>query len=256
MFESGSLNLDPRSLTSVMAMSTGNSIYVSSIILSDPYDNVPEYDIRRIVGNVGYAGTTMMIAPPEPRIRGLSNDYTQVRHAQYDFERENNFEGTTLHLSFTNWKLPLHTGARGTVDQDVSYVEAVISVHDCGEWVADVDILGFTTQIRRIIFCKCEDQRAQAGPTTNMTTRLTSVDNWEELLDVPRGIGIFRARGNWAARLAAASILARRSRDLKFKGGQIMVVGPTVACLRCARDVAQVSSNPTLGYGVVKFFID
>jgi len=70
---------------------------------------------------------------------------------------ENTFEGTTLHLSFTNWKLPLDTGARGTVNQDVSYIETVISVHDCGERVAVVDILNFTTQVRRIIFCKCED---------------------------------------------------------------------------------------------------
>jgi hypothetical protein len=41
----------------------GNLIYASSIILSDPYENVPEYDIRLIVGNVGYLGITMISYP-------------------------------------------------------------------------------------------------------------------------------------------------------------------------------------------------
>ncbi|KAH8802162.1 hypothetical protein F5882DRAFT_457177 [Hyaloscypha sp. PMI_1271] len=256
MFESGNLNLDPSSLNSVMAISAGNSIYVSSMVLSDPYDVVPEYDIRRIVGNVGYAGITLMIAPQDPRIRDLSHDYTQVRHTKYDFEREDNFGGTTLHLSFTNWKMPIDTGARGTVDQDVYYVESVISVHDCGEWVADIDILNFDTKARRLVLCECEDQRAQSTPATSMITRLTSIDNWEELLDVPQGIGIFRARGNWPARLAAASILAKQAQDAKSMGGQIIVAGSSPPCLRCARRITRASSSTTSRYGKLKFFID
>ena len=35
----------------------------------------------------------------------------------------------------------------------------------------------------------------------------TSVDSWDELLDIPENVGVFRAHGNWAARLEAVSIL-------------------------------------------------
>jgi hypothetical protein len=33
--------------------------------------------------------------------------------------------------------------------------------------------------------------------------KLTSIDNWDELLDSPSGAGVVRANSNWIARLAA-----------------------------------------------------
>ena len=45
----------------------------------------------------------------------------------------------------------------------------------------------------------------------------TSIDDWEELLDSPETIGIFRANGKWAARLAAVSILRNVSKAMQLE---------------------------------------
>jgi hypothetical protein len=151
------------------------------------------------------------------------------------------------------WKLPLDTGSRGTVDRDVYYVESVVSVHDGGEWVADIDVLQFGRKLYRLE-CQCVDQEQQALQSRSMATRFTSLDKWEELLDAPQGIGIFRAHGNWAARLAAASMLAKKSGESNEVSGTAVVVGPSVPCLRCARRFTRVPHKSS--YGQVKFFID
>ena len=65
-------------------------------------------------------------------------------------------------------------------------------------------------------------------PKNETDYEYTSLDTWEELLDGPSNVGIFRAHGNWAARLAAVSILAQ-------KGQQhgIGVFEPGRICLEC-----------------------
>lgn len=53
MMELGSWNTDPKGLRSVMAMSSGNSIFVANQVLQDPYKEDQAFGIRRIIGNVG-----------------------------------------------------------------------------------------------------------------------------------------------------------------------------------------------------------
>jgi hypothetical protein len=60
----------------------------------------------------------------------------------------------------------------------------------------------------------------------------TSIDSWEELLDEPGTVGIFRAHGNWAARLAAVSILSRN----EIGGHNFGVLGPEPFCLECLEE--------------------
>ena len=122
-------------------MCSANSIFVSNRLLSDPFDTIAESDIRHIVGNIDRPGICMLIAPEDPQIRPLSNEYIQVTYAQYDSRRDNHFQGTSLHLSFTNWSLPLDSYSMRTTDHSVHYVESAISVIDRGEWVANLDIL-------------------------------------------------------------------------------------------------------------------
>src|SRR5216117_84731 len=56
--ESGELDPNPESLESVMAMSSGDSIYASALLLMDPVESrgVAPSAIRRIRGNIGKAG--------------------------------------------------------------------------------------------------------------------------------------------------------------------------------------------------------
>jgi hypothetical protein len=116
-----------------------------------------------------------------------------VQHAEYDFKREDSFKGTSLHLSFTEWKQALSIGTMSVIDHEVHFLESVMSLWDHGEWIADLDILGLEHRQFSIIkgVCSCE-----APMRRQKNQELISLDSWKELLD-PSGIpGIFRAYGN------------------------------------------------------------
>lgn len=232
-FDSGNLNLDPEHLKSVIALSNENSIYVAGIALSDPSTPLPENEVRHIFGNIGRKGMSLLVAPKEPRIRPLSKDYRVVTHAPYDHMRENSFEGTTLHLSFTPWQPPLsQPGQDRTIDDDVFYVESVISVRERGEWVADLDIMSIDfPSLYRVpstdrARCNCSPESKQAFVDENVD--IVSVDSWNEFLDAPRATGIFRAHGNWAARLAALSIMYQQG-----QGHSVAIMDKGYTCLKC-----------------------
>ena len=226
-FESGVLLLEPDELDQTLAIASGNSIFVIGVIVSDPFDNMAASSIKRIVGNIGRSGICMLVAPFEPKVRPLGNQYNLVEHAAYDGKREDNFRGTSLHLSFTDWTLPLEVkGAEGrAIDQEAWLVESVISVLDSGNWVADLDILGI--EFEALTRLHVSDQ-CPGHPDGRADYDYTSLDSWEELLDGPMGVGFFRAHGNWAARLAAVSILSQ-----KGQAHSIGLLGPDRFCLEC-----------------------
>ncbi|KAJ5663643.1 hypothetical protein N7507_004374 [Penicillium longicatenatum] len=227
-FESGMVNLDPDDLNTTLALCSEDSMFVAAVILLDPFEQPAAYDLRRIVGNISHPGISLLVAPEDPKIRNRSNQYTAVTHASYDFQRENNFAGTSLHLSFTDWKFPLEAGEYRTIDQDVLVVESVISVLDRGKWVADLDILciDFESLSRVVRDCDQHDQEAH-----DLDYDYTSIDNWDELLDQPENVGIFRAHGNWAARLAAISILSQQG-----QGHSLALFGKKKVCFKCLEE--------------------
>lgn len=226
-FESGTILLEPDELDQTLAIASGNSIFVIGALISDPFKILAGNSVKRIIGNIGRTGICMLVAPFEPKIRPLGNEYNLVEHAIYDRKREDNFKGTSLHLSFTNWTLPLEVkGAEGrTIDQEAYLVESVISVLDSGKWVADLDILCIDfkalTRLRMSHACP-------GHPDGRADYDYTSLDSWEELLDGPTSVGFFRAHGNWAARLAAVSILSQRN-----QAHCIGLLGPDKLCLEC-----------------------
>ena len=226
-FESGTLAMAPEEFEQTLAIASGNSIFVIGVILSDPFEIIPENAVKRIIGNIGRTGICLLVAPVNPKIRPLGEQYNLVNHAVYDGKREDNFRSTSLHLSFTDWTLPLEVKGSEprTIDQEACLVEAVISVLDSGKWVADLDILcvDFNNLTRLVMTEQCPGH-----PQGNFDYDYTSIDSWEELLDAPPSVGIFRARGNWAARLAAVSILAQ-----KDQGHGVGLFGPEDLCLDC-----------------------
>lgn len=227
-FESGTLLIEPDDLEQTLAIASGNSIFVIGALISDPLENLaPSSTVKRIIGNIGRPGICMLVAPFDPKIRPLGNEYNLVEHAAYDGKREDNFRGTSLHLSFTDWTLPLEShGAKGrTIDQEAYIVESVISVLDSGVWVADLDILciDFEALTRLQVSHRCPGH-----PDGCADFDYTSLDSWEELLDGPTSVGFFRAHGNWAARLAAVSILSQ-----KDQAHSIGLLGPESFCLEC-----------------------
>ncbi|KAI9804045.1 MAG: hypothetical protein M1833_000326 [Piccolia ochrophora] len=224
MFESGYYNIDPASLDNVMAMSVNNSIFVAAPLLRDPFEHDKKYQIRRIIGNIGCAGIAMLVPPPAPRIRPLDNEkWRQISHAPFNGELEDHFQHTSLHLSFTEYKVALPVGDTGAIGVEVQLVESLVSVHDSGgNWVADLDVLGslnkvrFQHQLDHRHIRNCNHSCNPKEPQRKTSHRYISVDNWEELLDSPEGItegnstAVVRAYGNWLARLATFSVCIQK----------------------------------------------
>ncbi|OTA56012.1 hypothetical protein K449DRAFT_356801 [Hypoxylon sp. EC38] len=218
MMETGQVNLDASKLDHVFALSYGNSLFVSSRLLSDPYKNAPDHAVTRIVGNVGRPGLSLLVPPgTEPLVRPLSTSYRAVNYEPFDGNREDNFKGTTLHLSFTSHEFPLDYGATGIIDHQVFLVESVISVHDAGQWVADLDVSKLfderkhripISRPRRRGICQHGDDAKQLA-----LNEFSSIDTWEEILDTPPSIGIIRAHKNWPGRLAASIVPFQKLAD-------------------------------------------
>jgi hypothetical protein len=227
LFDSGTVDLSPEDFKHSFALCSEDTIYVPAVVLSDPFTRVPGYEMKSITGNIGRQGISILVPPFEPRIRELSNSYNLVLHETYDFKREDNFRETSLHLSFTDWTFPLATTEDSRmIDHDAQVVEAVISVHDRGRWVADIDIfeVNFQDMLRFKPVASCKGNHSQ-----DYNFDYTSIDSWEELLDEPSSVGVFRAHKNWAARLAAVSILSRNGDG----GHNFGILGPEPFCWKC-----------------------
>jgi hypothetical protein len=255
-FESGSVNLHPHTLHSVLALCVDNSIFTSGLLLSDPWDLPRDNDIRHIIGNIGRAGITLLVAPKDPRIRSMGDDYRLVQHAPYDFKRENNFQGTSLHLSFTSWKLAIATEETGAIDHNVFLVESIISLWNCGKWIADLDPLKIENPyLHRAKFnCNCRKKAPSwhgdgmgEGGLGASEREIISLDSWEEFLDPPLSTGTLRAHGNWAARLGAVSILCQQG-----KADQVSIWGKDEPCWSCL----EYESSIRPGKALREFIID
>ncbi|QPC69001.1 hypothetical protein HYE67_011232 [Fusarium culmorum] len=227
MFESGHLNVDPSRLTEVIALCYENSIFVAEILLRDPSVDMSTLGLAHMVGNVGHAGLVFMVSPIEPRVRPAQHDPSLIDHIKYDNSVVDKLRGTSLHLSFTTWKMPLDWETTGEIDQEVFLLESVVSVQDKGAWVADIDVLEREREGIGTLTFTC----GGLDPHFPADADAVSLDTWEELLDPPPCVGIFGAKDNWAARLAAVSILIQQGRHHIA----IIVDGDRV-CWRCLKE--------------------
>lgn len=226
MFETGTLDIEPSAVSLVMAMSSGNSIYVANGLLQDPSgDECAEpkgYGVTRILGNLGRPGVVMLVPPQAPRIVAKDpNSWRLINHHRFNGETVDSFTDTSLHLSFTEYEVPLSVPI-GAIDAHAVMLESLISVYDRKKWIADLDILGNLEnehECDRLGRQYCRHSGYQsASPAGNIiklmdipTKQLVSIDNWDELLDPPERlgetrIGVIRAGSNWQARLATMSV--------------------------------------------------
>ncbi|KAF4631599.1 hypothetical protein G7Y89_g6536 [Cudoniella acicularis] len=227
MLESGGQDLDTSLLHSVMAMATGNSIYVAESLLQDPCESdrsgQPGFKgIRRILGNIDRPGIVMLIPPSVPRMREVDfSSWRVVKQGAFDGQPKDYFSKSSLHLSFTEFQMPIAI-VPGACDADVILLEAFVSVHEGREWVADLDVLGSLSSgwIRSPAGCQCLERRADSAMgqalTKKIGTHLRSIENWEELLCCQENLlgletGVVRTQNNWLSRLAAVAICAQKN---------------------------------------------
>lgn len=232
MFESGEFDIDPSSLRGVMALSTGDSIYVASALLTDPSENIYRSPIRRVFGNLGRPEMALLIPPSNPRLRDYDpGSWNSINHFSFDGQFQDRFASTSLHLSFTDFEMPVDVGARGLRDTQVILLESLVSVNDRGKRIGDLDILSMFKSKHLTVKRACSHQTGHATATEIEEVKgqyercLVSLDCWDEFLDLPRSAGIFRANGNWQARLAAAAASIQR--------GKKTFVLPKNPCLQC-----------------------
>jgi hypothetical protein len=242
-FENAQTDLDPNILKDAMALSCGNSIYVSAALMCDPYECPQAYEIKHVMGNIGRPGLSLMIPPMDPRTRKPDEStWAHVDHHDFDGRFEDCYQHTSLHLNFTGYQLPVGGLSHGQTITDAFFVESVVSVYDRAAWVADLDILKAlaSQQLQRWSPARCShrDRARQRFP-------LTSIDSWDEYLDPSLHLGIFRGNGNWLARLAVVAHNALHQRKtILFKDADSVCWGCVSAFLRVRK-----GSLPTKALG-------
>jgi hypothetical protein len=229
LFESGHCDVNLDLLKDVMALSSGDSIYVAAPLLCDPYEVRKPYELLRVVGNIGRPGITMLVPPANPLVRQVGPEcWNIVTYAEFDGKQEDSFQGTTMHLSFTEYNQPINIGVHGAQDAEVFVLESVLSVHDHGRWVADLDLLH---ALESFELARAEPAKActhSAGQLPSI--RIIAIDSWEEFLDATGSVSVARARGNWVARLSLTAIGV--GNQCAYKEGGV-VVCPEKFCWKC-----------------------
>lgn len=222
MMETG-FDIDTGLLSGVMAMSHGNSIYVRSDMIRDPHENATNVGICRVFGNLGRSEMAFLVPPPSPKLEEYDiNSWHLVNHLPFDGRFEDKFQGTSLHLSFTGFELPVDVGARGLRDTLVTLIESVVSANDGPKHIGDLDIN--VPKSDRLLFTapKCNHNGATIP---GIGKELVSIDSWAEFWERPEGTGVFRASGNWQARFAAAAA--------SLQLGKRAAILPPSPCLEC-----------------------
>ncbi|UKZ48282.1 hypothetical protein TrVGV298_002505 [Trichoderma virens] len=236
--ETGIQDLDPDMLKEVMVLSVGDSTYSLSTLSSDPHtkpDTLLSNDgpvtertcIVRTFGNVGKYGISLLIPPPELKMRKpKSGEWNVINHDIWDGASADSFGETSLHLFLTEYRVAYTSSHRGNRDIQAFFQEAAISIYDGKTWVGDVDVVRAmkhdSAMLLRVpdlrkhgIFGMKEwepvgrreiSKRKEQLKREALANEIACVDNWYELLDKPDRPVLVRSRGKWLGRLAAASI--------------------------------------------------
>lgn len=233
MFECGQL-LDVAHFREVFAITSNDAIFVATPLLADPQDVPIETEIKRVLGNIGRPGVSLLVPPPEPRVREMNTDeWNLLNHDSFSGEIENNFQKTSMHLSFTQYQQGLldQTKNEHHIDSNTVLHEALVQVFDSSAWVGDLDVLStLSSPLISRVQCNCSGDTQSSLNTLQQSFRMIIVDNWEELLMPPLdpAISVVRTAGNWIGRLAAVGISIRM--------GRLTVVLPNNRCWRCTEN--------------------
>lgn len=226
-FDSGRFQIPPKNLSNVMAMCSNDLIWVASSLLNDPSSEYllnERSQIRVFPGNIGRSGIAFMVPPADPMKRPRNiHSFRDIVHRPFEGHLQNNFGTTSLHLSFTTAEIPLTDKFSGLKDDELYLLETLLSVHEGGRWVADLDVQGSLSSPRyRRLLGKCEHSENSIA----ITQAVSCIDSWAELLEPPETqFSIVRACGDWQARLATFSVAVSAEKDI--------IILPDTLCWQC-----------------------
>ncbi|KAL8850111.1 MAG: hypothetical protein Q9221_004928 [Calogaya cf. arnoldii] len=249
MLDTGTSNFDPNGLKNVFAISSGNSIYVGGPLLCDPYEIGEHFEVRHIAGNIGRAGLSLLVPPPNPKIRKLApGTWNQLNYCAFDGKQENSFSQTSIHLSFTAYELPLQTEStdQHIIDRPARFIETLVQVFEGESWIADLDVMAAlqSESISRFVCGSTFDCNKTFIEVFGDFHAMVSIDNWEEFLEQSEVSDmVIRAHKNWLARLAFTVTSVQQGRPL-----MLLPADPCWSCLsrKLTSLDATVEKRPTL----------
>ncbi|KAK7946077.1 uncharacterized protein PG986_010398 [Apiospora aurea] len=215
----------------LVAVSTDDSLYINPASLGNmsPY-HTTSLELRRVRGNVGRPGVSLI----GWFTSGLETEWRQprmdmwrvVNHNPFQGKLEDAFNSTSLHLNITGWSREFDFGGNNCVPNGV-FMEAIVSAHDQGTWLGDINILFRESPLMCVVRqrkeCRNDTQLIETMPPEDLVV----VENWEELLTPhPVQPSVVMCHGNWQARITAAALSVKKGyRTLLFDGH---------GCWRCA----------------------
>lgn len=235
-FDSG-IRLTPTDCESVMGMSSRDVLYVSETLLDFPLRN--SSGIRSLIGNIGKPGVALLQSPHGPEINDtLEDEWHLVNHVNFDGKCEDNFADTSLHLHLTGAEMPLNNAISGGRFTEVAYVEAVVRIYSRKEWFADIDVLSlyarsddkYTWITKRLLPGQSKCRHNDESKAWRNEMRVTAIDNWPEIMEMPRSTAVVRCSKNWSARLGLACVLQAKSAEVVIVDDQI--------CWQCIKEAA------------------
>lgn len=183
----------------------------------------------------------MLIPPIDPIISARDESaWRLVSDNPFNGLPENAFSTTSMHLNFTDYYRPLvQSGTLQGQDNQVFFQESVVSVHNSGEWIGDVDVLGCLRSLllSRQLEAKCNGNHHQLEPRSRRTGHIASIESWDDILDPPQSDMVVRAHGSWIARLATTLIFIQLQKSLSTEKAQKTLGGvllfPKYSCWEC-----------------------
>ena len=175
----------------------------------------------------------MVLVPPSEKLLGPSaHDDTWMHSSELQFNGTSKdcFAETSMHLSFSNYHVPIvETDMRGLQDSSVSVLESIVSVHNRGDWIADINILGALGSHQ--VFLMPPSQPCSHPERSTTDFPMLSIDSWDRILDLPKDTVVIPAHKNWAARLAIVAFLIEH-REEKV---QRIIICPSEVCWKCVK---------------------
>lgn len=159
-----------------------------------------------------------------------SSSWRVASTTAFNGSQENHFVSTSLHLSFTEYYVPVHPNSQQNQDSQIFYLESYVSVYDSGKWVGDINIiqaLSSPNVARTHSICR---HAPESESRIEIDTGLVSAESWYDILDPPVEKFVVRAHGSWVARLAASAMLIQ---TLTLDDLEGVVICPRWWCWSC-----------------------
>lgn len=121
-----------------------------------------------------------------------------INHDSFDGKFIDSLTNTSLHLSFTNYEMPLNVGPRALCDTLAVLVESLVSIMTG----ANISVIWtylsmFANKRLEIVWCEhCQSEASDEMTQFKGQSEVISIGSWAELFDFPMRASIVRAYGN------------------------------------------------------------